>query len=290
MPNRRPFSAIVPALPVSSKQKQGLPTGLPTGLLGSLAFHAVLALGLYWAGQLAADREPEPEPIEVEIVKPPPPAVKPPPPPPPKIEPEPEEPKPEPPPRKVVVRKEPAPREPPPRAAPPEPPPDVQPAPGPSTDDTAPAPVVTLPDIAPGGTGPAAAVGRPSTRKVGSGGTGTNTGGGGAPDSQGTGGPKPVSIAAIKRRALPINPDLDTSKLYPPEARRLGIEGQVKVALVVDATGKVTGRRLITRLGHGLDELALDLARRLRFEPALDTNDRPVADKVVWTFTFVLPR
>jgi TonB family protein len=99
-----------------------------------------------------------------------------------------------------------------------------------------------------------------------------------------------VSIAAIKRRAQPINPDLDTSKLYPPEARRLSIEGQVKVALVVDATGKVTSRRLITRLGHGLDELALKLAQRLLFEPALDTNDRPVADKVVWTFTFVLPR
>jgi periplasmic protein TonB len=269
-----------------SNQRQGL----SVSLLASVAFHALLALGLYWAGQLAHEREREPEPIEVEIVQPvppPPPLVEPPPP-----EPEPEPlPEPEPPPKKVAVQNPPTPREPPPRAPPPaEPPPEAQPAPGPSTDDTAPAPVVTLPDIAPGGTGPAVAVGARSTRKVGTGGTGTNTGGGGAPESQGTAGPQPLSIAAIKRRAQPINPDLDTSKLYPPEARRLSIEGQVKVALVVDATGKVTSRHLITRLGHGLDELALELARRLRFEPAIDTNDRPVADKVVWTFTFVLPR
>jgi periplasmic protein TonB len=265
-----------------SNQRQGM--SIP--VLASVAFHALLALGLFGAGQLAHERERVPTPIEVEIVQPPPPpAVEPPPPPPPEPLPEPE-----PPPRKIAAKEPPTPREPPPRAPPPaEPPPEPLPAPGPSTDDTAPAPVVTLPDIAPGGTGPPVAVGRPTTRKVGTGGTGTNTGGGGPPESQGTGGPKPVSIAAIKRRAQPINPDLDTSKLYPPEARRLGIEGQVKVALVVDATGKVTDRRLITRLGHGLDELAMQLAARLRFEPALDTNDRPVADKVVWTFTFVLP-
>lgn len=257
--------------------------------LASLGFHALLGLGLYLAGQLVDMRGPEPEPIEVEIVKPPPevkkpevkkPEIKEPEPPPPEVK-KPEVKKPEikkPEPRKVAAK------------PPAEPPPQETPAPGPNTDNTAPAPVVSLPDIAPGGTGPSVAVGRPTTRKVGRGGTGTNTGGGGSADSTGTGGPKPVSIAAIKRRARPLNPDLDTSKLYPDEARRLGIEGQIKVALVVDTSGKVTRRRLITRLGHGLDELALDLARKLRFEPAIDDNDQPVADKVVWTFTFVLPR
>jgi TonB family protein len=64
----------------------------------------------------------------------------------------------------------------------------------------------------------------------------------------------------------------------------------VKVRLKVDETGKVANRSLVTRLGHGLDELALKLATRLHFKPAIDTADKPVPATVVWTFTFTLPR
>jgi protein TonB len=83
---------------------------------------------------------------------------------------------------------------------------------------------------------------------------------------------------------------VDATRDYPPDAKRLGIEGQVKVRLKVDETGKVASRSLVTRLGHGLDELALKLATRLRFKPAIDTTDKPVPATVVWTFTFTLPR
>ena len=83
---------------------------------------------------------------------------------------------------------------------------------------------------------------------------------------------------------------IEAHKDYPADARRFGIEGQVKVRLVVESEGRVASRRLVTRLGHGLDQLAMRLAQRLRFHPARDTGDRPVPAVVVWTFTFTPPR
>lgn len=127
----------------------------------------------------------------------------------------------------------------------------------------------------------------------GKGGTGGGRGsGGGGTDPAATGGDGTVSVAAIKTMPQPIGDTdfVDATRDYPPDARRLGVEGQVKVQLKVDATGKVAARSLVTRLGHGLDELALKLATHLRFKPAIDTSDRPVPATVVWTFTFTLPR
>lgn len=264
-------------------------------LLITLFVHGALGGGLYAAGQLI-DRNPERDkPIEVEIVSVVP-KLPPPPPPLPEPEPEPEpeplepepEPKPEPKvkpqPAKVKPAAEPPPSEPPPASNS-----TQEPAPGQATNSDAPAPVIQLPNLTPGGSGPPAAVGRPTSRRVGTGGTGTNTGGGGT-STEGTGGPRPVSVAAIKKQAVPLNADLEVGKLYPAEAKRLGIEGTVKVRLVVDETGKVISQRLITPLGHGLDELALKLSTMLRFEPAIDTTDKPVQSVVVWTFEFVLPK
>lgn len=83
---------------------------------------------------------------------------------------------------------------------------------------------------------------------------------------------------------------IDAGKDYPPAARQLGIEGALRVRLVVDPEGKVTSAVLLNRLGHGLDELALRKAKEIQFEPARDTDDRPVTSVVVWTFNMTLPR
>ncbi len=270
---------------MSSKANTSRDAHLVIPIVATLLFHVALGGGLFAAGELLDLRGERITPIEVEIVQPPPRKKQKKP----EVQPEPKKPekpevKVEPEVKKPKVRRKRVATRPPPTE---QPPPTADPAPGENQNDDAPAPVVSMPNLGIGGSGPPVAIGKPRTRRVGPGGTGTNTGGGGK--AGGTGGPRPVSIAAIKRRAQPLNPDLDTSKLYPAEAKRLGIEGQVKVALVVDKTGKVSRTRLVTRLGHGLDELAVKLARRLRFKPAVDTDDRPVADKVVWTFTFVLP-
>jgi len=102
----------------------------------------------------------------------------------------------------------------------------------------------------------------------------------------------PVSVATIKTRAMPKGDYgyFDAGKDYPSEARALGIEGAIRVRLIVDERGKVKSQMLLNRLGHGLDELALKRAAEIEFEPARDTDDRPVTSVVVWTFTMTLPK
>jgi len=99
-----------------------------------------------------------------------------------------------------------------------------------------------------------------------------------------------TSVARIKTRAMPRGDYafFDAGKDYPAEARALGIEGAIRVRLVVDEHGKVTSHVLLNKLGHGLDELALRRAGELEFEPARDTDDKPVASAVVWAFDFRL--
>jgi TonB family protein len=264
-----------------------------TAFAATLVIHACLLAGLYVAGMLVGPRQIGPQYVEMEIVEvPPPPPVTPPPPvpepePEPDTAPEPETaPPPEPPPPRAQPRVQP-------RTETLQPPTPEPPAPGPVTTSDAPAPVVRLDGIAPGGIGAVpVAVGTPTSRKVGRGGTGTNTTGGGDGQTGATGAPvvAPVSIASIKKRAQPLNADIiDTRGMYTPDAKRLALEGQIKVRLVVDESGRVVQRRLLTKLGYGLDEAAMTKAAELRFEPAIDTNDKPVQSVVIWTFTFVMP-
>jgi protein TonB len=251
---------------------------------GTLAIHLILAIAGDAVVVLNPIRPPEPAPkvalvdIEVEKPKPPPPPDK-------------EEPPPEDTPKQVVpqtVQPKAQPR----RVATAQPPPNHEPPPPPS--DTPPsggAPVMTIDVNANAvGTVPVAG-GKPVTAaRYGKGGTGTGTGTGSGAGSSDV--PPPVSIATIKQRALPKGDFsyFDASKDYPAEAKSLGIEGTIRVRLVVDENGKVKDTRLLNRLGHGLDELALERAKKIEFEPARDTDDKAVSSVVVWTFNMTLPK
>ena len=173
------------------------------------------------------------------------------------------------------------------RAAPDPAPPAPSEVPVPSGGDE----VVHMDDIAPAATGVGVAVGKRSTGHIGRGGTGGGTGAGSGAGS-GDEAPRPVSVATIKTRALPKGDFayFDAGKEYPPEARALGIEGAIRVRLVVDEHGKVTSHLLLNKLGHGLDELAMKRAAEIEFEAARDTDDRPVTSVVVWTFNMTLPK
>jgi len=131
-------------------------------------------------------------------------------------------------------------------------------------------------------------VGKRTSEKVGRGGQGGGTGAGSGSGST-TELPKAMSVATIKKRAMPKG-DYGYFKDYPAEARQLGIEGSIKVRLLVDDTGKVRSATLINKLGHGLDELAVARAKEIEFEPALDSDDRPVSSIVTWTFHMTLPK
>jgi len=55
---------------------------------------------------------------------------------------------------------------------------------------------------------------------------------------------------------------------YTEEARRLGIEGDVVLEIVVRADGSVGPITVLQRLGSGLDQRATDAVRQWRFSPA----------------------
>jgi TonB family protein len=172
------------------------------------------------------------------------------------------------------------------------PPPATEPPPTtpPSPDSGGGTPITTMGDIAPAAVAHAAQ-GKPSHGTGGKGGTGTGTGSGaGAGSSDAP--PAPMSVATIKKRALPKGDFsyFDASKDYPPEAKQLGIEGVIRVRLIVDDTGKVKSAVLLNKLGHGLDELALARAKKIEFDPATDTDDKPVTSVVIWTFNMTLPK
>jgi TonB family protein len=174
----------------------------------------------------------------------------------------------------------------PPRAPEPPPPPSPSEPPTPSGGE----PVVHMDDVAPAATGVAVAVGKPATGRIGRGGSGGGTGAG---TGSGTGDEiaRPVSVATLKTHAYPKRDyGYELGKDYPAEAKALGIEGDIRVRLVIDVNGKVVSRRLLNRLGHGLDELAMKRVAEIEFEPAIDTDNHPVTSVEVWTFHMTLPK
>lgn len=56
--------------------------------------------------------------------------------------------------------------------------------------------------------------------------------------------------------------------VYPPEAEKAQIEGDVVLELTLGIDGRVREARVVERMGAGLDEAAQDVARGLVFEPA----------------------
>lgn len=254
-------------------------------LAGTLAVHLIaLTIGDALV-VIHPPRVKEPAPhIDLVEIEPPPVLKEPPPPPPPEAAPEPAPEAPKPVAQPQVARTVPARRAAPVSETPPPPEAPTVPA---EPSDPGGAEVVHMDNIAPAATGVAVATGKRSTGRIGRGGTGGGTGSGagsGAGEA-----PKPVSIATIKTRAMPKR-DYGDIREYPAEARALGIEGDIRVRLIVDEQGRVKSRVLLNKLGHGLDELALARTAEFEFEPARDTNDQPVTSVVIWTFHMVMPK
>jgi protein TonB len=250
---------------------------------GTLAIHMIMVIALDAVVVIYPYRPAPPAPrIDLVDVEVPPPPEPPKPPPPPVVEPEvPEEPPKEiPKPRARTVPQQRVQEQPPPTT---EPPPATETVPGGSE-------VVQMEDIAPAARGVAVKQGTHNTGRVGRGGNGGGTGAGSGAGAAET--PPPVSVATIKKRALPKGDYgyFNTGADYPAAAKQLGIEGPIRVRLIVDDKGKVKQAVLLNRLGHGLDELALARAKQIEFEPARDTEDRPVTSVVVWTFHMTLPK
>lgn len=96
--------------------------------------------------------------------------------------------------------------------------------------------------------------------------------------------PTPVPLHKVTRQPRPLG---DCKKDYPEEAKRLRIEGQIKLEVVVAADGTVTEVNVIKGLGYGLDEAALAALKACRFAPA-ELEGQKVATRIPYTYWFVL--
>lgn len=108
----------------------------------------------------------------------------------------------------------------------------------------------------------------------------------GVPGGMGTGGG-----GIVKSNPILINLDdlLDNiQRFYPERDRRLGNESSVRVILHISAAGIVTDASVDRSGGRSFDEAALKVAPLMRFKPAIDDRDRPVAVKVLQTIGFEL--
>jgi len=94
--------------------------------------------------------------------------------------------------------------------------------------------------------------------------------------------PRPAS-AVREGELVTMGPGVEPPKVvrfrrpeYPPIARRLRVEGEVVVAVLVDETGEVAETRLVRGASRdvGLDEAALAAARSATFQPATKNGVR----------------
>jgi TonB family protein len=68
-----------------------------------------------------------------------------------------------------------------------------------------------------------------------------------------------------------------TENDYPPDAKKQGLEGEVRVEVFIDASGKVRDAKIIRSTDPRFSAVVLDRLKRSTFQPALDNNGNPIA-------------
>lgn len=252
------------------------------GAVVALALHASAGVAV-WRVDPGSWRATMRDTVDIDVREPPaPPVVEPPPP-------APSPPPVEPPPRPVLAKRV-APRPVPPSQAPPPPPSqDPPPEPPPNQESAPPVFGVSLDATVSGDSAVAVPVGNTlatSPRKVGParalvapgvpGGTGDGDGGF-SPVSE-------TSIAELPRLTLEVPTP------YPADARRLGLEGQVRLRVGIDRKGRVRLVKAIQKAGHGFDEAAEKAMWQFKWTPARTRDGQAVDFQFTYKYIFELPR
>ncbi len=95
-------------------------------------------------------------------------------------------------------------------------------------------------------------------------------------------------VAAYEATKLPV-PQGRCSGKYTADALAASIEGTVVIDLVVGADGKASEIKLVSGLGHGLDEAAIQALRECQFTPG-EQGGKPVAVHIRgFKIRFVMP-
>jgi TonB family protein len=101
----------------------------------------------------------------------------------------------------------------------------------------------------------------------------------GAPDDD-----APYAEGAVDVPARPAHP---VRPRYPLQAQSSGIEGLVKLEIVLTSGGVVQSVRALSHPGHGFEDEAIAAARKTPFTPAMKRG-RAVPVRMVWTVEFQL--
>lgn len=134
-----------------------------------------------------------------------------------------------------------------------------------------------------------------------SGGTGP---GGLAIPTGGGAGPQAEAPAAAAKKAAPQGqrPDADCADPvvrpkvtrqvragYPDSARADKVEGRVRIEVNIDDQGRVSSARVVSGLGHGLDEAALASVKQWQFSPAIRCG-KPLAQTITVPIVFQIEK
>jgi TonB family protein len=79
----------------------------------------------------------------------------------------------------------------------------------------------------------------------------------------------PVIARADGPATKPVEITFKPKPVYTAEARGLKLEGEVLLEVLFSADGTLHVNRVVSGLGHGLDEAAITAANNIRFKPAL---------------------
>jgi TonB family protein len=98
----------------------------------------------------------------------------------------------------------------------------------------------------------------------------------------------PAATAAPHAAAL-APPKLVTfvDAIYPAGAKAARLRANVDLELTIDATGTVAEARVVTPVGNGFDEAALEAARRFVFLPAM-RGDKAISARITYRYVFEL--
>ncbi len=252
------------------------PTAIAASVLVHLGIAAALTTTRPWSAPGPA------EPVEFEIVEPPPEAPPPPEPPAP-VEPI------------KVARASPrklAPPETPPSEAPPPPPPENTPPPEPPAEPVRPVFGVTVDSTITGESPVAVAVGNTlatADRRPGNPVVPPGPIVGGAPGGSVAGSAAFAPVADSFVRDFPV--ELQSVQApYPEQARRMDVEGTVRLRVGIDEKGRTRDVKVIGKVGHGLDEAAVTALRAFRWKPAIAHDGRAVSVRIPYNYIFRLPR
>ena len=103
--------------------------------------------------------------------------------------------------------------------------------------------------------------------------------------------PPPPAFAPVDEESVAELPEKLSMPdvAYPEMARRLGVEGKVRLRLGIDRRGNVKSVRVLQKVGYGMDEAAESAAWHSRWKPAKQENGQAVDVVIHYNFVFQLP-